>query len=316
MFRWHLGTIACLALVAVLISAVTVVSADEDEESNRSVCIQEETDGFHISSSSLGFVTNDRFDLKFEDGTLSIWYEEILGQGTVPGWGLDLEFKELTEFTDNGNGYLDSEDQVLSSLEIDDAEYAISYQTEMLPGGGNMTTIRATYADNIFSLIFVIATSTTLDPGAPQSPCVVGLGIEISNYPFSDEADHLGLRIEVESDIESEIDYEEFDDGAELNLTKAQMGGSFKWSDVVIVDGMTEPVTASWDGEGLWLSYSRGTVIQQNSSIGVKSMAALSGLLPLEGPASAWNPIIYGMGLVLAASLVGGAVIVHKRRNG
>jgi hypothetical protein len=315
MYRWHLGTIACLALVAVLISTVTVVRADEDEESDRSVSVQEETDGFHVSSSSLGFVTNDRFDLKFEDGTLSIWYEEGSGQGTLPGWGLDLEFKELSEFKDNGNGYLDSGDEVLSSVEIDDAEYAISFHTDGLPGGGNMTTIRATYADNIFSLIFVITTSPTLDPGAPRSPCVVSLSMEISNYPFSDEGDHLGLRIEVESDIESQIEYEEIDDGAELNLTKSQMGGSFKWSDSVMVDGIMEPVIASWDGEGLTLSYSRGTVIQQDSSIGVKSLAVFSGILPLEGPVSAWNPIIYGAGLVIAAALVGGTVIVHRRRN-
>ncbi len=307
-------TIALLSTVVVFAMIAAAFSAVADEvELEREVSVSEESDSFHAVSISQGFNVNDRFDLIFDEGTLSLWYTKDTGASVPPSWELEISFEKLSSFVDDGNGRFDSGDAVVSTLDLSDSSYSLTYSTGPLPDGGNKTTVTAVSEDGVLTLVFVIATSPTLVGQVPISPSDVKLDIRISDLELAGDADYIGLSMSVDSDIESTFDFEDFDGYEQLNLTQAGLGGFFRWADNASVDGVQSPVGAAWFEETLTLSYPAGQLIAHDPIIGVRSMAPLSGLLVALGPIG--EPLLYGIGLALATGAVLGAVAIRTRKN-
>lgn len=306
--------LALLSLAAVIAMIVAAFSTAADEiELEREVSISEESDSFHAVSDSQGFNVNDRFDLIFDDGTVSLWYTEDTSASDPPSWELDLAFETLFTFEDNGNDRYDGEDIIVNTLELDDTTYSLTHSATILPDGGNKTTITASSEGGILTLVFVITTSPTSVDTVAISPSDVKLDIRISGLDIQGGADHVGLGISVDADLESSVDLEEVDDSSQLNLTQSSLGGFFRWADSAFVDGVQRPVGATWFDETLTLSYPSGQLVVHDPIIGIRSMAPLSGSLVKLGPIG--EPLLYGLGLALATGVILGAVAIRTRKN-
>ncbi len=300
-----------ITLVMIGPAANSVVG--DELELEREVAVSEQSDSFHAVSDSTGYNTNDRFDLIFDEGVLNLWYTDN-GVGTsAPAWELELAFNQIVEFRDNDNGYFDAGDTVVSTLDLADAAYTLTYATVGLPEGGNKTTITAVHERGVLTLVFVMTTSPIVAGTVPISPSQVKMDVRISGYDLVGGGDHLGLRISVDADSSSSLQYEELDHSSELNLSKSSMGGFFKWSDNATVDGVERPVGSSWSEGTLTISYPAGESIVHDPIIGVRSVAPLSGVL---APASiVGSPLIYGIGIAFASATVLGAVALRSRKN-
>ncbi len=310
------GTRTIALLSAVLVFAMIVAAssaAAEDVELDREVSVSEESDSFHAVSDSQGFKVNDRFDLIFDEGTLSLWYTENTSASDPPSWELEMSFERLFTFADDGNGRFDSGETVVNSLDMSDTSYSLAYSTAPLPDGGHKTTITAASEEGILTLVFVITTSPTVVGEVAISPSDVKLDIRISGLELSGEADHFGLGMSVDADTESTVDLEGIDGSEQLNLTQSSLGGFFRWADNASVDGVEQSVGATWFDETLTLSYPVGQLIVHDPVIGIRSMAPSSGsLVALK---SIGEPLLYGVGLALATAAVLGAVAIRTRKN-
>src|SRR5512137_2001739 len=153
-------TVALLSTLTVIAMMMTAFSAAADDvELERDVSVSEESDSFHAVSDSQGFNVNDRFDLIFDEGTLNLWYTENTSASDPPSWEFDMSFEKLFTFVDNGNGYFDSGDTIVTTLDLSDTTYSLTYSTAALPDSGRKTTITAASEDGILTLVFVITTS-------------------------------------------------------------------------------------------------------------------------------------------------------------
>jgi len=307
-----LSALLSIMVFLTLLGATASVVADEIEL-DRQVSVSEGSDSFHAVSDSHGFSVNDRFDLIFDEGTLSLWYTEDVSASNPLSWKLEISFAELFSFADDGNGRFDSGDTVVSSLDLSDASYSLTYSTVSIPEGGNKTTVTAVSEDGVLTLVFVITTSATLVGEVPISPSDVKLDIRISGFDLAGEADHIGLSMSIDADMESTIDFVGIDGSSQLNLTQSDLGGFFRWADDASVDGVHGPVGATWIDEELTFSYLAGELIVHDPVIGVRSIAPSSGLIVDVTPIG--DPLLYGVGFALAAAAILGAVAVRNRKN-
>src|SRR5512136_98497 len=123
-------TIALLSILAVFAMIAAAFSAAADEvELEREVSVLEESDRFHAVSDSQGFKVNDRFDLIFDKGTVSLWYTEDSSASDPPSWEIDLSFEKLLTFVDDGNERFDSGDAIVTTLDLADTSYSLTYST-------------------------------------------------------------------------------------------------------------------------------------------------------------------------------------------
>src|SRR5512137_2531492 len=155
-------TVALLSTLTVIAMMMTAFSAAADDvELERDVSVSEELDSFHAVSDSQGFNVNDRFDLIFDEGTVSLWYTENTSASDPPSWELDMSFEKLYTFVDDGYGRFDGGDTIVSSLDLADTTYSVTHSTTILPAGGHKTIISAASEDGILTLVFTITTSPT-----------------------------------------------------------------------------------------------------------------------------------------------------------
>src|SRR5512136_1257834 len=118
-------TVALLSTVMIFAMIMTTFSAAADDvEIEREVSVSEEPDSFHAVSDSQGFNVNDRFDLIFDEGTVSLWYTENTSASDPPSWELDLSFEKLFTFVDDGNGRFDNGDTIVTTLDLTDTAYS------------------------------------------------------------------------------------------------------------------------------------------------------------------------------------------------
>ncbi len=307
-------TVALLSIVIFLTMVVAASSAAaEDVEIDREISVSEESDSFHAVSDSQGFKLNDRFDLIFDEGTLSLWYTENTSASDPPSWEFEISFERLFTFMDDGSGRFDGGDTVVNSLDMSDTSYSLAYSTAPLPNSGHKTMITAASEEGILTLGFVITTSPTVVGEVAISPSDVKLDIRISGLELSGEADHIGLGMSVDADTESTVELEGLDGSEQLNLTQSSLGGFFRWADNASVDDVQQSVGATWLDETLTLSYPVGQLIVHDPVIGIRSMAPLSG--PLAALKPIGEPLLYGVGLALATAAVLGAVAIRIRKN-
>lgn len=308
----RLSALLSIVMFLTLVGAAGSVIADE-MELDRHVSVSEESDSFHAVSGSQGFNVNDRFDLIFDEGSLSLWYTEDTSASSPPLWEFELSFEELISFVDNGNGRFDSGDTVVSTLDMSESSYSLTYSTAPLPHGGNKTTVTAISENGLLTLVFVITSSPTVVGQVPISPSDVKLDIRISGSELEGEADHIGLGMSVDADTESTVDLEDIGGSRQLNLTHSSLGGFFRWADSASVDGVQRPVGVTWVDGTLTLSYQAGELIVHDPIIGIRSMAPLSGRSVVVEPIG--DPLLYGVGLALSTAAIFGAVAIRGRKN-
>lgn len=308
----RLSALLSTMMFLTLVGAAGSVVADEIEL-DRHVSVSEESDSFHAVSDSQGFKVNDRFDLIFDEGSLSLWYTEDTSASNPPLWEFEMSFVELISFVDDGNGRFDSGDAVVSTLDISESSYSLTYSTAPLPDGGNKTTVTAVSESGVLTLVFVITSSPTVVGEVPISPSDVKLDIRISGLELAGEADHIGLGMSVDADMESTVDLEDIDGSRQLNLTQSSLGGFFRWADNASVDGVQRPVGVTWVNGTLTLSYQAGELIVHDPVIGIRSIAPLSGQFVAVKPIG--DPLLYGVGLALATAAILGAVAIRTRKN-
>ncbi len=312
MRKLTMTVVICAMLAAcLLLSGASALADDDDQE--RELSANEDQYGFHISSTSMGYELVDSFAIDFEDSVLSISYQGIDEQDEDEDWELELEFDELVEFQDNGNGYLDPDDETVSSISLEDVGYRVMSGVGVLPEGGTRTTFTVVYEGDILNITLAVSTSPYFRDGRSQSPCDIGIGVEIRNYPYHGDGTLMALQISVEADIDSELEYEDDDDGAELSLLNSAAGGSITWPTTATVDGAPAQVVAAWDEESVSLTFPPGSTITHESTISITSLAVASG--PIVIDTSGWNPLLYTAGLLMAGGLVGGMVLVQRWRN-
>jgi hypothetical protein len=103
-----------------------------------------------------------------------------------------------------------------------------------------------------------------------------------------------------------------YEDDSELNLTNDGLGGYFRWAETALIDGVSRPVGSTWDVQTLTLSYPYGETIVHDPVIGVNSVASSSGTVDVG---VSGDPLLYGVGVAIAAGAVAGAVIMTVRKK-
>jgi len=305
--------VVALAIAALLVpTAALSVSADE-LENDREVSYVEGPDSFEMVSESSGFKVNDQFSISFDEGSITATYTADPATTAIRDWQLELTLERVIGFKDNGNGILDSGDTIVWTEDVEDMTFAVISDFAPLPDGGNLTTVTAVSEGGMLTLEFAFTTSPALVGDVPISPTDVKLSIRLDLTDSEGTFDKVALVISAEVDYLSTLAYEGEDDHQELNLTHDSMGGFFSWSSNATVDGFSVPVGVSWSENDLALTYPAGDLIVHDPVIGVRSVAALSGIGQVSEIIG--NPAVFIAGLAFASALVLGTVIVRKRNK-
>ncbi len=301
--------IQLLSLALVLI--VSGTSAADSETPDREISTVSNTSNyFTYVSTSTDFNQNDRYSVEFDHGHLYMSYQADLAAATNSDWSYELSFESLVTFVDNGNGYLDQADTILSTADLGDYSYTIITSQNDTTAGFQERQITALSEDGLISFVFLM-TSRQTDIGTVQLlPTEVKLTISIHGMSFENGADHVALIMSFSAETGLAVHYAQLGDLGELNLSTSGSGGYLSWSNSVSVDGTTMPVNATWNGSELVFSYPAGQNIVHDPVLGVNSLAMRSGLVSVRG-----DTPLFAVGLVIASAIVGGAIVLTGRRR-
>lgn len=310
MFGRTAGLVALLLTAVLLMGALPVAAHErglsiETEEHNR-VEISSETDA---SGDEVDF----RYRVEAEGRPkLAIQVEKETENGTVEvetEVEFSAAFREVFEFEDDdGDGVRDVDEDVLSSIRLDDLTYEPLQVAPHAAGGqdGFRVTLMGSEGNFSFGLVSYIFPQDAVVNGTPVPEEAVKVDILLSGYPFDSETSSLGLEIGAESTVEQEIE-DQGEDGEEITVSVERGAAFFQWSGEALVDGDLAAVSASWraDQERLFLYYPHGDVVVHDPILGFRVGSVPS---PLNATAFV---VVAGVGVALLLI----ALLVWRRRS-
>lgn len=304
--------LAALLLTAALLMGTLPVAAHE-----RGLSIETE-DHNRVEISSETEVSDDEVDFRYRveaEGRpkLAIQVETESGNDTLETETeveFSAAFREVFEFEDDdGDGVQDADEDVLSSIRLDDLTYEPLQVAPHVAGGQEGFRVTLTGSEGTFSfgLVSYIFPQDAVLNGTPVPEEAVKVDILLSGYPFVSETSSLGLEIGAESTVEREIEGEG-DDGEEITLSVERGTAFFQWAGEALVDGDSAAVTASWraDQERLFLYYPHGDAIVHDPLLGFR----VGTLVPSPLNATTFL-FVAGAG----AALLVAALLIRRRRS-
>jgi hypothetical protein len=205
-------------------------------------------------------------------------------------------FKSLIEFVDmDGNGIYNSDnDTEIQEYKLDDFN-PIEYTPEIQPDNSTFHYLNISTVDYVFIAHLFIAEefmdlSTTI-----LSPAKIKIDIEISNFPYLDDASQLALytKLEAKYELEENDVTEDEENGYvenESGIVTSMNGymADFTWAETALIDGTemsvsTTPIDTDDidpDDDKIYIIYPRGTHIYHDPKIGMVGILLDSSFIP------------------------------------
>jgi hypothetical protein len=251
----------------------------------------------------------------------------------------EIQIKELIEYRDtNRNDRYDEDDVIVNAYSFENSNFNnFTYQNQLSDDGEKIKYISTQTEDDIFKMNLYFSGNFSRVNNQIVSPTEIKIDFIINNYPFEEESTQLALRTMLETEHETELDIESFDEiqgfsenESVLNITTINNIGFYSWAETVVVDNITKPVnytiqsqimeTISNDEKisnkiiNIYFSYPRGSNIVHDPKLGVVSisfetfaMQSIVNLINVD------NIVSYVGICILASFLFLGVVIIRKR---
>ncbi len=305
------------ALTALLLTAALFTGALPVAAHERGLSIETE-DHNRVEISSETEVSGDEVDFRYRveaEGRpkLAIQVEKETGNDTLETETeveFSAAFREVFEFEDDdGDGVQDTDEDVLSTIRLDDLTYEPLQVAPHVADGeeGFRVTLRGSEGNFSFGLVSYLFPQDAVLNGTPVPEEAVKVDILLSGYPFVSDTSSLGLEIGAESTVEQEIEGQG-EDSEEITVSVERGTAFFQWASEALVDGESAAVTASWraNQERLFLYYPHGDVVVHDPLLGFRVGATVPS--PLNATTFV---VVAGVGVALL--LV--ALLVWRRRS-
>ncbi len=267
------------------------VEDEFEDENEREVKVEYDEDEIQIESQLKNGESKDQFQIKVEAGDdlgIKLEYESDI---TTDGVETELElefkvvFKSLIEFVDlDGDGlYNPDNDTEIQEYMLEDFS-PIEYTPIVQPDNSTLHYLKISTVDNVFTAHLFVAGEFMNLNATTITPTEVKIDIEISDFPYLDNASQLALYTKLETEYEMEIDEETEDEENgyvenESGLVTEMNGfmADFTWAETATVDGVvmnvsTTPLDSDDDDsnhEKMYIIYPRGTHIYHDPRIGM-----------------------------------------------
>ncbi|MHA1474213.1 MAG: hypothetical protein ACTSRX_03610 [Promethearchaeota archaeon] len=262
-----------------------------EDENEREVKVEYSDNEIQIESELKVGETKDEFQIKVEAGDdlgIKLEYES---ETTTDGVETELElefkvvFKSLIEFVDmDDNGIYNSDnDTEIQEYKLDNFN-PIEYTTIIQPDASTLHYFNVSTDDNVFIAHLFVA-GEFMDLGATiLTPTEVKIDIEITDFPYLDDASQLAVYTKFETEYEMEIDEETEDE--EMGYAEDESGivtsmngfmADFTWAETALVDGTVMSVSTTPidtddidpNDDKIYIVYPRGAHIYHDPRIGM-----------------------------------------------
>ncbi len=289
-----------------------------------------------ITSQSVGAAVNDRFRIRYSEGEFEVDY--FPDTSSVPRVSYSLELRSLVEWVDGGDGVFE-ESEITWSLPLGSDAFRtvpVAHTNATSTDGGNLDRFAIRSDGGEITLVLTIAQRfLRLSPERILTPMEAKLDLYM-NRTLHCAASRVAIELELETRHEMRFGTRSWDvthnfskDESWVNVTSGTYPEAatafFSWSDYAEVDGIrgrvaATPPVGSGDTYTMYLIYPAGprsdrVAVSHDPALGVVS-AAYEGILrlpevrPFQG-----DPPVYAISLVGMAVLVGGTMVLARRRR-
>jgi hypothetical protein len=213
----------------------------------------------------------------------------------------------------------------------------MTYQKQLSDNDETINLVSLQTEDDVFKMNLYFSNNFSNINNQILTPSEVKIDFIINNFPFDEEDTHLALRSILETEHQTELKVESFDEmngfsenESVLDINSMNNGGFFSWAETVMVDGVVKLVNSTIKTQteetiseneknsnqvsNIYFSYPRGGKIVHDPKLGVVSISfeafalqSISNLINMES-------IISYVGIcVLASLLFLGIIIIRKR---
>jgi hypothetical protein len=283
----------------------------------------------------------DEFEILFdiEDGP----YFKLEYENNMHSYENELSFevkiRELIEYRDtNLNGRFDEDDDIVNTYFLENQIFKnLSYQKQLSDNNETINLVSTQTEDDVFKLNLYFSNNFSNLNNQILTPSELKIDFIIDDFQFKEEDTQLALRAMIETEYETELEVESFDeingfseDESVLDITSINNGGFFSWAETVIVDGIEKPVNSTIKTKieetieeneknsskltNLYFSYPRGDNIIHDPKIGIVSISfeafalkSISNLINMDSILS------YAGICILASILFLGIIVIRKR---
>ncbi len=338
-----LKVFAALGAAAFILTSVAVAADDSshpgisdslDARTARNVLTHSSSDSFFIRSRSVGAAQDDAFEVQLYNGHFTIAYAPAAnGPDTV---SYSVEFRSISEVRVDGSGEIT--ERVGEPVDLR-PNYTVTEVSATAPDGRPITGFRATTNGGLFTVTVWSAERFFKMGDTLVSPTEVKVNLEIRGWVVQEEGTSLALQTDLSPSNHTgssmEVDDKSGDEGrgwasneSEMRIHAQDDLAFFSWARYADVNSTTSlrvPVRTTRveefaDAYEMSFLYDLGqavrgnaiTVVAHDPKMGVDSAAFWSiwnTPLPLQADVA-----VYGAGILLIAAVVGGTVLVARRR--
>ena len=283
----------------------------------------------------------DKFEIMFDidhGPRLKLDYENNL-HSSENELSFDLKIRELIEYRDtNRNGRYDEGEIIVNTYSFENSNFKnFTYQNQLSDDGEKINFVSTQTEDDVFKMNLYFSGNFSEINNQILSPSEVKIDFIINNYPYEDEGTQLALRTILDTEHETELETESFDEKqgfskneSVLDITTLNNGGFFSWAETVIVDGIVKPVNSTITSQteetiienekistkvsNIYFSYPRGSNIVHDPKLGVVSISFETFALQSISNLVNMDNIVSYVGICILASIMFLGVIVIRKR--
>jgi hypothetical protein len=292
---------------------------------DRKVDVQVGPKQVEVTSKLQGGSGEDEFGFRFEATSrirIELQYSNK-GEGAQATIQMAVAFQKIIEFEDaNGDGILGPEDEVVSTYDLEGAQYAdFEYQTRTTLDGKTEDVITGSTADGVFKVVSHMAGTQTRVRSGELSPSWVKIDLVIEDFPYVRAMTRLALRTRVETQAQVAM-RQNATTAAYLGLEESgvearagDMVAYYAWLRNAEIDGaqrQVRSVTEQNGGTNVYLCYEHGQNITHDPRLGLPVGSSVTdGGFDLKAKA-----LPYILALGVGAVVVGAAVGWRRKKNG
>lgn len=194
---------------------------------------------------------------------------------------MTVRFRQMVEYEDtDGDGHLGPGDEVVSSYELEKAQWAdLTHGEETGEDGRKVHTITARTADGVFAMVSHTAEARTMTQHGEISPNLMKIDLVVEDFPWTRTTTRLALQASVETGgpVTHVTDPAQrqymVENEAGIETVEDDQVGFYTWVRSADVDGKTEQVRARVSndagGTSLTFNYAQGDSIVHDPKLGV-----------------------------------------------
>jgi hypothetical protein len=247
------------------------------------------------------------------------------GGDTQKAVRMTVAFQRIVEYEDDdGDGELGAGDEVVSTYDLEGAEYGqLQYQTRETLDGKDEEVITASTSDGVFTMVSHFVQTQARIRSGELAPNWVKMDFIIEDYPYQRTTTRLALRTQLQTEcpvtvVRDPLQREYMGDGeGAVECDQEGVASFYSWKRSAEVDGADAPVrarvSAEEGGTHLYFSYERGDSINHDPKLGLPIVDGAIG----DGTFDLLASLIPYIGAIaIGAVVIGASVAARKRRNG